>query len=571
MVLNVVKSIAKVVLGYVLRVTGVADYAATTRAGEFFGKAKLPAQSLNHDDEVEPNPDLSANAAMYGPDINLGPFSFGTSLRFNWSLIKYIKNAPQYLKHGLNWLMKKSGLEDFAKGVVTPLKQQAINEAITEVAMAKSILEPLSKHLPPGTPLMLRDPITREKKEEILNRIVETYRLSINEEIKDVQLGVDSNINYYLRQYIKKNAYLSEALCIELAQKAQQKIITNLHDNLQKVLNENVLDAVAGAVLAENEKEHTITEAKKLIDKGCIAIGKIEMAVNALKHDITQNYESNFKNAFEREALMVSIVAAPGKPLKLPIESPSTTVLVTTSVARASSEVLQPEQETNILQRLGGTERVNDAIKVQGDLFSQRIRDSRINALKTINKFISEFKYTKNLTNRSKADCITIAENAQNESIRKYEDKFYEVYNANITAWVKSKLLNENGSADLYENLIAIGDAAKLRIEAAVCDLIIIIKDSPIVFRKTFEEQVARKREEPASAILNTQFSETPLLSLTPKWKKEQNSSNMMAFADDELRRGREEGREESRNSNQGRQLQVVASDRRGRPTHNNG
>lgn len=379
-VLYVVKTIGAIVLAHCLRVTGMADYSRTVKPGEFFGKANLPTfNAANRDDELEPNPDLNTNAAVYGPDLDLGPLSFGTSIRFTWSLIKYIKNAPQYIKYGLNWAMKKSGLEEFARNVDTPSLQKEHKDVMSDEGLTEIIMSDIIKLLPEKKPQFTAIDYARElnlinikinaakerieasnrseeniqlqpederyskitdndidhevktaletlSKKERNNRVnvaVVKYRELINGQINDEISALSLEIDTYLKSFKNtKNIPISDIKSIiDNLNKKQDEYIKSEIKKFQDVLN--VDNNIGIVVLAAEFIDYTEPAFKaqkkyiKLIDEGVIAKEKIYKGINDLKGCIAK-CRNSFEDDFKQEiaAATAHLTVAP-TPLRL--------------------------------------------------------------------------------------------------------------------------------------------------------------------------------------------------------------------------------------------------------------
>lgn len=282
----IVKAIASKVLAHCLRVTGIADYAMTAKPGEFFGKAKLPVVNVatNRDDEVDPNPDLTTNAAVYGPDINLGPFSIGTSIRANWSIVKYIKHFPQYIRHGLNWLAKKTGFEDFAKSVDTPLKRQERDYAMSDRGFAERELSDF-----------------------------ESYLRGKNAELEDLGNKLDREIRTYIDNFpgLKNVSRADIEHAMRLASESQKQFITNARENLDAVINRDAGIVMGVAQTINQENFYNAQNESQIIEQGLFAKQRIDTAINMLSDSVV-NSKNVFESVFAKE--MESKPRMPEKP-----------------------------------------------------------------------------------------------------------------------------------------------------------------------------------------------------------------------------------------------------------------
>jgi uncharacterized protein YdaU (DUF1376 family) len=329
---TVAKAIGTRILSHILRVTGIADYARTANPGEFFGKVKLPTIAVANDDDVEPNPDATSNLAIYGPDINLGPLSVGTSLRFNWSFVKYIKHAPQYIKYWLNWIMKKSGLEDFARSVTTPLLEQSLKEDQSEHSMYRSQLHDFIKHIPenpkveagdreqarnfvaamnPGMSKTQLDAaveahlaITHPQidPETRLARAIDKYQEETNDKIGALHKSAQESINRFLQEF-KYPKIITESQIkdtVESSQIAPKKLIEAKTPKFQKAYQENIEPVAIASLLLDTIGVTSSPQIITLLETGVRAKGHIDAAFNQLSSDI-QSYRDTFMSEFNKK------------------------------------------------------------------------------------------------------------------------------------------------------------------------------------------------------------------------------------------------------------------------------
>jgi len=283
--LYVAKKLGTIALRHTLSVTGIADYARTVPHGEFFGKAKLPAVVIgNKDDEHEPNPDLNAAGSAYGPEINLGPLSFGSSLRFSWSLIKYIKHLPQYIKHGLNWAMKKSGLEEFARCIDTPLQRQ---ESEYRLSSYKGYAEI-----------------------ELSN--FEVYLGDKNNAITELSSTVQQEINTYIETFpdLRKISKSDIETAIKAASEQQKQFIQDKKAALDAIINNDASMALAVSQVIENNDFYNNPEAEKIVWSAIFAKQRMDSAFNSFSRSIVQS-KSIFESAFEAAIAVKPEVIAP--------------------------------------------------------------------------------------------------------------------------------------------------------------------------------------------------------------------------------------------------------------------
>jgi hypothetical protein len=271
----VAKTISSRVLAHCLRVTGIADYAGTVRPGEFFGKANLPTFPIaNHDNEVEPNPDVTANGGIYGSDINIGPISIGTSLRGTWSLIKYVPHTLQYVKYGLNWLMKKSGLEEFARGLDTPLRRQEHEYLMSDRGIAEHELSNFPAYI-------------QER----------------NTEIEELGKKLQQNINMYVETFpdIRKIARPDIESAIQVASEQQRLFIEATNTGLTDAMNDNSeIVSLVSQALGVGINLFSNPEAVKEVEKAMLAKQRINVAFNeVIRH--MQVSKNIFETTFAKE------------------------------------------------------------------------------------------------------------------------------------------------------------------------------------------------------------------------------------------------------------------------------